>query len=107
MFEKDDFIPVCEEKDLELGALNEKVVHGIPIALIRYEKNGELFVVCTQCPHEGRPLTELNGYYLCCQAHGLCFDVRTGELEGYPTSGLKLKKFDWKIESGKIWVRLK
>jgi nitrite reductase/ring-hydroxylating ferredoxin subunit len=106
MCEDDGFVSVFEDNNLKEGTFEETSVQGMPIFLIRYEKNGEVFAISSLCPHEGRYLTEINGYYICCQAHGFCFDIRTGDCKGYEDSSFKLKRFDCKIKDGKIWVKL-
>ena len=46
----------------------------------------------------------LDGLVIVCPCHDWRFDLETGEYEEGP-GFFKLTKYDWKIKSGKIWVK--
>jgi nitrite reductase/ring-hydroxylating ferredoxin subunit len=102
--DSDGFIPVFEEKDLQEGTLEDISVQDLGVLLIKLE--GKVYAISNACPHNGRILTDLHGYYLYCKGHGLSFDIRTGESEICPDSEYKLVKFDCKVKDGKIWIKL-
>ena len=46
----------------------------------------------------------LEGMVIICPCHDWRFDLKTGEYDQDPS--MKLLKYEWKTESGKIWVKI-
>lgn len=100
----DGFVPVLAEKELRNGTMKVVSVEGTPILFIRQE--GKIFVINNRCPHMACGFSggTLDGLVIVCPCHDWRFDLKTGEYEVEPS--IKLTKYDWKIASGKIWVKL-
>ena len=100
----DGFVPVLEEKELQEGKMKRLSVEGTPVLFIKQQ--GKIFVIDNRCPHQGCGFSggTLDGLVIVCPCHDWRFNLETGEYEEEPL--MKLKKFDWKVESGKIWVKL-
>ena len=98
------FIAVLDEKELQDSKMKLVTAQGTPILLIRQQ--GEIFAINNRCPHMACSLSggTLDGDVIVCPCHDWRFDLTTGEYEEAP--GFRLTKYDWKIESGKIWVKL-
>ena len=77
---------------------------GSDIAVFRV--NGEFFAVSNVCTHARALMTDgpLDGYELECPLHGARFDIRTGRVVTPPASR-PLRRFEVKIEGGRVWVR--
>ena len=104
MDKMDDFVPVLEEKYLEEGAMKLVSVEGSPVLLIK--QSGQIFAIDNRCPHMGCCFSggTLDGFLIVCPCHDWRFDLKTGEYQDEPS--IKLTKYDLKIKSGKIWIRL-
>lgn len=78
-------------------------VAGHELALFWVE--GEIHALEDACPHAGASLAfgRLEGHWVRCQAHGLRFDVRTGQMAG--AKGLCARRFDMRESTG--WVEIK
>ena len=100
----DGFVVVLDEKELVEGKMKRLSVEGTPVLLIKLQ--GKIFAVDNRCPHQACSLSNgtLDGLVIVCPCHDWRFNLETGEYEGNPS--LKLPKFEWKVESGKIWVKL-
>ncbi len=100
----DNFIPVLEEKELQEGTMKLVSVEGCPILLVK--QSGQIFAIDNRCPHMGCAFSggSLDGFVIVCPCHDWRFDLKTGEYEDEPS--IKLKFYEWKIESGKIWIKL-
>jgi nitrite reductase/ring-hydroxylating ferredoxin subunit len=98
------FIAVMDEKDLKEGSMKLKSVEGIPVLLIK--QNNKIYAMDNRCPHMGCGLSggKLNEGCIVCPCHDWCFNLETGEYKDEPS--LRLKKFEHKAESGKIYVKL-
>jgi 3-phenylpropionate/trans-cinnamate dioxygenase ferredoxin subunit len=101
---EEDFVPVLEEKALQEGKMKLVTVEGSPVLLIRQQSN--IFVINNRCPHMGCGFSggTLDGLVIACPCHNWRFNLETGEYED--ESIIKLTKLEWKIEAGKIWVKL-
>ena len=97
-------MPVLDEKELEEGKMKRLSVEGTPVLFIRQQ--GKIFVIDNRCPHQGCGLSggTLDGLVIVCPCHDWRFNLESGEYEEEPL--MKLTKFEWKVESGKIFVRL-
>ena len=100
----DNFFPALEEKDLQEGTMKLVRVEGSPVLLIK--QSGQIFAIDNRCPHMGCSFSDgaLDGLVIVCPCHDWRFDLKTGEYEDNPS--IKLITFEWKIESGKIWVKV-
>ena len=92
-----------EESGLKEETLHLVELEGKEVLLIK--KEGEIYAFSNICPHARCPLDRgtLDDYELKCICHGRRFDIRTGECLN---DSLELKKFELKLEAGKIGVKL-
>lgn len=100
----DGFVPVLEEKDLQEGKMRLIRVEGTPLLFIK--QRNTIFVIDNRCPHMGCGFSggTLDGLMIVCPCHDWRFNLETGEYEEEPST--KLTGYEWKVESGKIWVKL-
>ncbi len=93
----------AEENDLKEGNLHLVELEGKGILLIKKEE--QIYAFSNTCPHAHCPLDRgvLKGHELKCICHGRKFDIRTGECLN---DSLELRKVEWKLEGGKIGVKL-
>ncbi|EFK55351.1 Rieske 2Fe-2S domain-containing protein [Corynebacterium genitalium ATCC 33030] len=57
--------------------------------IIAQPTEGEFLAYSTVCPHQGNPISQVNGDTVRCPAHGSSFDIATGEpVEGPAQSGM-------------------
>jgi 3-phenylpropionate/trans-cinnamate dioxygenase ferredoxin subunit len=103
MSEQDEFVPVLDENALEEGSMKLVSVDGVPVLLVKVF--GRIFAIDNRCPHMSCGLSggSLDGYVIICPCHSWRFDLRTGEYE--ELKEVTLTKYEWKTESGKIWVK--
>jgi nitrite reductase/ring-hydroxylating ferredoxin subunit len=101
---KEGFVPVLEEKELQEGKMKLVSVQGTPVLFIK--QDGQIFAINNRCPHMACGFSGgmLDGLVIVCPCHDWRFDLRTGDYEDEPA--YKLTKYDWKIKSGKILVRI-
>jgi len=104
MENQEEFVPVLEEKELQEGTMKRASVEGTPVLLIKQQ--GKIFVIDNRCPHQGCGFSggTLDGLVIVCPCHDWRFNLETGEYEDEPS--MKLIMFEWKVKSGKIWVKL-
>lgn len=97
------FVPVLDEKELAEGSMKLVDAEGVPVLLVKVR--GEIFAIDNRCPHMSCGFSggSLDGYVIICPCHDWRFNLKTGEYE--EEKDMKLVKFEWKIESGKIWVK--
>ena len=100
----DDFFPALEENELQEGTMKLVSIDGSPVLLIK--QGGQVFAIDNRCPHMGCCFSggTLDGNVIICPCHDWRFNLKTGEYED--ESSMKLTIYEWKIESGKIWVKL-
>jgi nitrite reductase/ring-hydroxylating ferredoxin subunit len=98
------WVPVLNIDELQEGSMKLVDVEGSPVLLINV--HGQIFAIDNRCPHMSCGFSggALDGYVIICPCHDWRFDLRTGEYE--EEKEMKLVKFEWKIESGKIWIKL-
>ena len=79
-------------------------VNGLHILLVKAQ--GQIFAIENHCQQMYCGLSggSLDGYTIICPCHDWHFDLRTGEYE--EEKEIKLMKYEWKIESGKIWAKI-
>jgi 3-phenylpropionate/trans-cinnamate dioxygenase ferredoxin subunit len=97
------FVPVLDEKDLKDGSMKLVSAEGVPVLLVKV--SGQVFAIDNRCPHMSCGFSggTLDGYVIICPCHDWRFDLRTGEYE--EEKEMKLMKYEWKLEAGKIWVK--
>ncbi|NXH77309.1 AIFM3 factor, partial [Hydrobates tethys] len=76
------------------------------VLLVRNKK--EFSALGSKCPHYGAPLSKgvLKGERLRCPWHGACFNIKTGDIEEYPSLDC-LPCFKVTVEDGKVFVTAK
>uniref|UniRef100_A0A8B9FYW1 Rieske domain-containing protein n=1 Tax=Amazona collaria TaxID=241587 RepID=A0A8B9FYW1_9PSIT len=87
--------------------LREVLVAGYPVLLVRNKK--EFSALSSRCPHYGAPLSKGSPgsrERLRCPWHGACFNIRTGDIEEYPSLDC-LHCFKVTVEDGKVFVTAK
>ncbi len=79
-------------------------VKGRSILFVR--KEGKIFGVSNDCPHEGCSLSKgiLNEYLIMCPCHGWKFDIRNGQFS--ENKAITLVSYPCKVENGKIYVEI-
>ncbi len=104
MSDQDEFVPVLEENALEEGSMKLVDINGVPVLLAKV--SGSIFAIDNRCPHMSCGLSDgsLEGFMIVCPCHGWRFDLRTGKYE--EQGEITLTKYEWKIESGKILVKV-
>lgn len=102
--DQDMWVPVLGVNELQEGSMKLVDVEGSPVLLVK--TSGQIFAIDNRCPHMGCGFSggTLDGYTIICPCHDWHFDLRTGEYE--EAKEMKLIKYEWKIESGKIWIKL-
>jgi nitrite reductase/ring-hydroxylating ferredoxin subunit len=104
MENQDEFVAVLNEKELQEGKMKLVSVEGTPILLIKQE--GLIFAINNRCPHMACSFSggTLDGLVIVCPCHDWRFDLKTGKYDVEPN--YELTKYDWKINDGKIWVKI-
>ncbi|XP_067422091.1 apoptosis-inducing factor 3-like isoform X2 [Emydura macquarii macquarii] len=94
---------VCQESEVQDGELREVEVAGHKVLLVRNQT--EFSAVGSTCTHAGAPLSKgvLVGNRLRCPWHGACFNIRTGDIEEYPTLDC-LPCFKVSVEDGTVFI---
>ncbi|MGE5575103.1 MAG: Rieske (2Fe-2S) protein [Ignavibacteria bacterium] len=100
----DGFVSVLDENELVEGKMKLVTVEGTPVLLIK--QKGQIFAINNRCPHMACGFSggTLEGLVIVCPCHDWRFNLETGEYEDEPF--FRLTMYDWKIEYGKIWVKL-
>jgi nitrite reductase/ring-hydroxylating ferredoxin subunit len=100
----DGFLPGINENELEEGKMKKLSIEGTPVLFIK--QHDKIFVIDNRCPHQGCGFSggSLDGLVIICPCHEWRFNLETGGYEEDPE--MVLKKYEWKIHSGKIWVKL-
>jgi 3-phenylpropionate/trans-cinnamate dioxygenase ferredoxin subunit len=104
MDNQEEFVSVMDEKELQEGKMKLVAFEGIPLLFIK--QLGKIFVIDNRCPHMACGFVggSLDGLVIVCPCHDWRFSLETGEYEVDPS--MKLVMFQWKVELGKIWVKL-
>jgi len=99
-----DFISVLALAELPPGKAAEVTVAGQALAL--FNVGGTVHALANRCPHRGGPLGQgfLDGQQVSCPWHNWTFDVTTGE--NVASAELKVPRFEVKVESGQVYVKL-
>jgi nitrite reductase/ring-hydroxylating ferredoxin subunit len=98
------FVQVLNESELQEGTMKLVKVNGAHVLLVKTQ--GQIFTIENHYLHMFCGLSggSLDGYTIICPCHDWQFDLRTGEYE--EEKEIKLTKYEWKIESGKIWAKI-
>ena len=104
MVEPANFVPVLEEKELQEGKMKLVRIEGLPILLIKQQ--GQIYVIDDRCPHMGCAFSggTIEETTIICPCHDWRFNLKTGEYEEEHL--IKITSYEWRIESGKIWVKI-
>lgn len=104
MAEDEGYVSVIEEKELQEGKMKLVRVQGIPVLFIK--QNGKIYVIDDRCPHMGCKFSggSLDGDVVICPCHEWRFNLKTGEYED--AASYKLVTYPFKVEAGKIWVKV-
>ena len=104
MAETEGYVAVADEKDVGEGKMRLVRTQGIPVLIVR--QGSELHVIDDRCPHMGCKFSNGNfdGDFIVCPCHDWRFNLKTSEYENQPN--YVLKKYPFKVEAGKIWVKL-
>jgi nitrite reductase/ring-hydroxylating ferredoxin subunit len=99
-----EWVPVLEANNLQDGSMKLVDAYGSPVLLVKV--SGQIFAIDNRCPHMGCGFSggKLDGSVIICPCHDWRFDLRTGEYED--AKELTLVKFEWKVDSGKIWIKV-
>ena len=85
----------------------KEVFHDGRLDLLIVKTEEGYFTVENTCSHEYAPLSGglLEGCEIECPLHGARFDVRTGK-PLTPPANRSIRRFDTKVEDGKVWVKV-
>jgi len=95
---------VCALAEFPPGSRRLLNLPGRSIAV--FNVDDQLYAVDDSCPHAGSSLSvgQLNGTFVHCRAHGLRFNLRTGEFR--PGSELCVATYSIFVKDGQIILKL-
>jgi 3-phenylpropionate/trans-cinnamate dioxygenase ferredoxin subunit len=98
-----EFLPIADTTDIELGHSQSVHLNGIDI-LICHAEDG-FFAVEDLCTHSMSPLCGglINGNYITCPLHGAEFDLTDGSVQS-PPAFEDLRTFKLKIDGTSISI---
>jgi 3-phenylpropionate/trans-cinnamate dioxygenase ferredoxin subunit len=104
MAENQGYMPIIEENELQEGKMKLKRTQGKPVLFIK--QKGQIYVIDDRCPHMACKLSNgsLDEDVVICPCHEWRFNLKTGEYE--ESASYKLKVYPFKVEDGKVWVKL-
>jgi len=104
MTDESVWVPVLEANELQDGSMKLVDAEGTHVLLVKV--SGQIFAIDNRCPHMSCGFSggSLDGHAIICPCHDWRFDLLTGEYE--EIKEMKLVKYEWKIESEKIWIKL-
>jgi nitrite reductase/ring-hydroxylating ferredoxin subunit len=99
-----DFVEIGSLEEVPVGKGSTFTVEGQEIAV--FNVDGELYAMDDACLHQGMSLgfSRLEGKIVTCRAHGMRYDVSTGQVLGSQRMGLKT--YPVKVENGRILVSI-
>lgn len=100
-----DFVEVCEEKEVKEGELKCAKAGEVPLVITRYKN--KIYVLSNTCTHMGGPLCEgkIRGDTgIQCPWHGSVFSFKDGKVIDGPATEPQ-PVFETRIINGKIWVK--
>ncbi len=104
MSDDEGYAAALDEAELEEDKMKLVRIEGTPVLFIKH--NGKIHVIDDRCPHMGCAFSggTLDGNVIVCPCHDWRFNLESGEYEEAPD--YVLVTFPFKVESGKIWVKL-
>jgi nitrite reductase/ring-hydroxylating ferredoxin subunit len=99
-----DFIEAAQLDQMAPGTRRVVTVAGKDVAL--FNVDGNIHAMADTCPHAGASLAagKIDGKIVTCRAHGLKFDVTTGQSPSVP--GFGVASHAVKIRDGKISIAI-
>jgi len=96
-----EFIEAARVDQIPPGTGTMVTVAGKDVAI--FNVDGEVYAIGDSCPHAGASLGagRLNGRIVTCRAHGLRYDVTTGQVT---TGGFGVATYPAKVVDGKILI---
>ncbi|XP_069766842.1 apoptosis inducing factor mitochondria associated 4 [Narcine bancroftii] len=94
---------ICSVDEMNDGEMREFEVENNKLLVIK--SNGEFSAIGHLCAHCGVPLVKgvLSNGKVRCARHGACFNIKTGDIEEYPSlDGLQC--YQVKVQNGKVIV---
>ncbi len=86
------FLAACgKEPSAEVAATQVPVGSSVIVdnVIIAQPNEGEFVAYSTKCPHQGSPITQVDGDTVRCPSHGSVFNIATGEpVSGPATAGM-------------------
>ncbi len=101
------FHPLANLSELYDGFSRAVRVQGVPLLLLQDE--GQRYVIEDRCPHMEAPLRtgQIGGGKIRCRAHGIAFQLQSGQAEGALSGQLGcLKFYTLAYEGNKVGVEL-
>ena len=98
------WVPALSEEELWIGEMVGVKLDGRPVLLVNID--GDVCAYEDRCLHRSLPLSlgRLAGNRLVCRAHEWEYDACTGA--GLNPTGVVLRRYDVRLDDGKIWVNL-
>jgi 3-phenylpropionate/trans-cinnamate dioxygenase ferredoxin subunit len=103
MSEQENFLPVADTTDIELGHSQSVNINDVDILICHTDKG--FFAVEDLCTHSMIPLCggQIQGNYITCPLHGAVFDLTDGSVQS-PPAFEDLKTFKLRVEGTSIEV---
>lgn len=101
------FVALAKTNELEEGFKRSVKLPGVNVLLIMHE--GDVYAIEDRCPHMDVPLVTgtLENTTLKCRAHGIGFDLITGQADGIWTDTLPcLRRFEVVYRDYSVGVEL-
>jgi nitrite reductase/ring-hydroxylating ferredoxin subunit len=98
-----DWVPVADVGDMPLNEIQEVLVAGGVMAVVRTDSG--IYAFDNNCAHMGVALSRgrLEGDTVVCPMHNWAYDLRTSKICN-PPSGRRFITFPTKVEDGKLMV---
>ena len=98
-----EFVEAAQVDQVPPGTGTTVKVEGKEVAI--FNVDGEFYAIGDSCPHAGASLGtgKLNGKIVTCRAHGLRYDITTGQVT---TGGFGVASYPAKVVDGKILIAL-
>ena len=98
-----DFVDAARLDQIPSGTGTVVRIADRDVAL--FNVDGNIYAIADSCAHAGASLGagKLNGTIVTCRAHGLRYDVRTGQVT---TGGFGVASYPVKVVDGKIMVAI-
>lgn len=98
-----EFVEAAHLDQIPPGTGTSVKVAGKEVAI--FNVDGAVYAIGDSCPHAGASLGagKLNGRIVTCRAHGLRYDVTTGQVT---TGGFGVASYPVKVADGKILIEV-